>query len=710
MRYTERVQNRRKANVMIGQVSPAPGGNFEAPITTALDHIDNFCARCRGSRVFRYLHKTDASLNPEGIAMRVPAFFDRSCPLCALFKELRKCENAEQIPHGPPVKKLNFWIQEEQLQNSALKYYAIRCRCSYCPMVNTLRLFSLRMTDAFPFDTQWAAGRVISAKKANLNLVKSWLERCNMYHRLSSTSCWSSHAHPSPARPLCVIDCKTRLVRLLKAGEPYVCLSYVWGSFKCSTSTFGLGTRLPKYLPKTISDAIYVATKLGIPQLWVDEYCINQHDVQKRLATIRSMDVIYGGAALTIIAASGTDAFSGLPGICRTVRSPQKVLTIGDIQFIISKSTREQVKSSRWNTRGWTYQEALLSSRTLVFTDTHVYFQCKREHHLEFLGHGLENSGNDFSESFQVFPHSVFSSNPDDVYDRLIEYIPRDLTYASDGIAAFEGILNAFDNCPPSPGRAKHFHGIPLFNQSSLNQASSHQLDSSPFTPTQAFMNGLAWSLKAANSNPKTTVAAGATRSEFPSWTWASFKTSSTHNKTPLEFKYCLRRNLAIADNIRVDVFHAIQGPKDINEASTLHAIAEDPSSFLPSIQITTSAIGMVLGPNAAYSPEYAQSYEGVFRLDDTDHNKDSQCWALFIGKNKDPSERNLRIKKRLAFLLVVEADGAGNAYRRIGLWFLNCLEWSHGKKRSDHIDKFLNRFSLEEGREFVEQGIFRIV
>jgi len=340
---------------MNGAPSSVKKKNIAPPKAKSLDSAsDGFCTGCRGSRIFRYLHKTDASLSAEGIVMRLPAVFDKSCSLCALFKELRKCDNAEETPHGSGVRKLNFWIQEERLQNSALKYYALRCRCSNCPMVNTIRLFSIKMPDVCSLDTQWAAGKAISAKKADLRLVKSWLASCDTYHNSSSTSCLSAPADPSPTRTLCVIDCKTCLVRLLKAGEPYVCLSYVWGSLKCSTSTFGLGKRLPKELPKTISDAIYVATRLGIPQLWVDEYCINQHDIQKRLATIRSMDVIYGGAALTIISASGADAFSGLPGICRTLRSRQKLLPIGDMQFIVSRSTREQVKASRWNTRGWT--------------------------------------------------------------------------------------------------------------------------------------------------------------------------------------------------------------------------------------------------------------------------------------------------------------------------------------------------------------------
>jgi hypothetical protein len=58
----------------------------------------------------------------------------------------------------------------------------------------------------------------------------------------------------------------------------------------------------------------------------------------------------------------------------------------------------------------------------------------------------------------------------------------------------------------------------------------------------------------------------------------------------------------------------------------------------------------------------------------------------------------------------VTKTDDTGKAYRRIGLWFLNCLEWSHGKKRADCVDEFFDKFSREEGREFIEQGTFRIV
>jgi len=130
-----------------------------------------------------------------------------------------------------------------------------------------------------------------------------------------------------------------------------------WGD--CKATDHALDARLLLGAPKTIEDAIHVAEKIGIPQLWVDQYCINQHDIKMRSATIQSMDMIYGSAALTIIAASGEDAASGLPGIRGTTRAQQRTMRIG--RYEVPSNIRDQVRASRWNSCGWTYQEALLS-------------------------------------------------------------------------------------------------------------------------------------------------------------------------------------------------------------------------------------------------------------------------------------------------------------------------------------------------------------
>jgi hypothetical protein len=88
------------------------------------------------------------------------------------------------------------------------------------------------------------------------------------------------------------------------------------------------------------------------------------------------------GLELTIIAAAGSDPHYGLPGVSRT-RNVQTTFTVANHVFVAMEDPGLEIRTSHWNTRGWTYQEALLSRRRLVFTDTQIYFQCRTSHHVE---------------------------------------------------------------------------------------------------------------------------------------------------------------------------------------------------------------------------------------------------------------------------------------------------------------------------------------
>lgn len=197
--------------------------------------------------------------------------------------------------------------------------------------------------------SRFGTGRVISATSADLGFAKSWLDTCERTHSLKY-GCTASAQRPS-GLPLSIIDCKTRRVRLAGDGEPYICLSYVWGQSASRATT--CGTELPEVVPKTIEDAIFVALELGVPQLWVDQYCISQTSPEDKHNAIASMHLIYAGAVLTIVAAGSDDASSGLPGIRGTFRQVQGHVTIGSSSFIMSHDLHNEVEASQWNTRGW---------------------------------------------------------------------------------------------------------------------------------------------------------------------------------------------------------------------------------------------------------------------------------------------------------------------------------------------------------------------
>ena len=95
--------------------------------------------------------------------------------------------------------------------------------------------------------------------------------------------------------------------------------SYVWES----------GTTHPGgHLPRAIKDAFEVTISLGYRYLRVDRYCVKQDIVDKH-HQIRQMDLVYRTANVTIVAAEGVDADSGLPGVYPTCRREQLTADLG---------------------------------------------------------------------------------------------------------------------------------------------------------------------------------------------------------------------------------------------------------------------------------------------------------------------------------------------------------------------------------------------
>lgn len=106
---------------------------------------------------------------------------------------------------------------------------------------------------------------------ADLIRAKQWLESCRSNHASDDASGRTCTVQPVRMKtPLRIIDCSTLRVRELMPGESYACLSYVWGNV--APAKVAVDSQIdPGSISKTISDAIYVAEKLGIPRLWVDQ-------------------------------------------------------------------------------------------------------------------------------------------------------------------------------------------------------------------------------------------------------------------------------------------------------------------------------------------------------------------------------------------------------------------------------------------------------
>ncbi|KAL1633604.1 hypothetical protein SLS56_002752 [Neofusicoccum ribis] len=215
--------------------------------------------------------------------------------------------------------------------------------------------------------------------RVDFKKLKSWIHECSHGH----FECRAGDAEQQrlaigsiPGMRL--IDTTTRSIfRIEKARTyKYAALSYVWGQRESPAAEHGAGA-LPSRLPRTIEDALEATRRLGVRYLWVDRYCIRQCIPEEKAAQVALMHAIFRNAWVTLIAAAGDGPDHGLPGVGATPRRPQPHAVVGGRLFVAKyPHPTRLLERTRWASRGWTYQEAVLSRRRIAFADEVVYFEC----------------------------------------------------------------------------------------------------------------------------------------------------------------------------------------------------------------------------------------------------------------------------------------------------------------------------------------------
>jgi Heterokaryon incompatibility protein (HET) len=227
--------------------------------------------------------------------------------------------------------------------------------------------------------------------------------------------------------------------------------------------------------PRTIRVAIDVTRALGYRFLWVNKFCIDQEDDGDKRAQILAMDLVYRAAELTIIAADGDNADAGLPSAHDTVRTsrPIQTIEIGDIDLVrCPPHPKGTIPNSKWATRAWTSQEAVLSRRRLVFTQEQTYFECDTINCCESLQENrllLHTESKDLARAFchpGVINGLGFNTyRTIGILKNLVkQYTARTLFFEQDSLNAFAGILNHFCFKPTNIHRETigHFWGMPF--------------------------------------------------------------------------------------------------------------------------------------------------------------------------------------------------------------------------------------------------------
>jgi hypothetical protein len=359
----------------------------------------------------------------------------------------------------------------------------------------------------------------IVGKRFDPEVIKAWLSACDTHHPL----CTASEGRET-APDVHFIDCQTRSVvsgSELPPSMEYVALSYVWG-IKPSAKTgpeasMRAGNALPEHLPAVIGDAIKASLALGFQFLWVDKYCIDQKNQATKHKQIFHMDAVYKHASLTIIAAAGTDESTGLPGVTQDRPTRQTSIQTDEVSILSTlPSPVHQIVNSKWASRAWTFQEAILSRRRLVFTDDQLYFECDTMHCYESLCVSFDmlyatnsrhsDEHNDFIKP-KLFGVGHQTAGTLTYVHCAQEYSTRSLTFDEDSLNAFTGVTRSLEKTRKPPVR--NICGIPFLHPKDVATPSCNYL--------QMLLVGLSWRHKTTPGSPPRR------RHQLPSWSWAGW-------------------------------------------------------------------------------------------------------------------------------------------------------------------------------------------
>lgn len=292
---------------------------------------------------------------------------------------------------------------------------------------------------------------------ASLDSISSWLTECSASH----ATCKPPES-PLPDRVLEFSKSlrgkiSVKLVEGLKGNEPYAALSHRWGPStpKYRTMHDNLAAHLEGIswdgLPKTFQHAIEVALHLGLKYVWIDSLCIIQDSKEDWLVQSAKMCDIYQGAHVTIAATNSVDSNDGL------FRDVHKApIDGGELRrtkiYIRDRpvsgagandhGVEGHVDETPLLTRGWVFQERLLSKRVIHFAPREVVFECVRATNRCDCGHGGTWAVR--QTHFETLRNYMNLIGPDQIknhwQDLVRLFCLLDLTFHSDALPALAGI------------------------------------------------------------------------------------------------------------------------------------------------------------------------------------------------------------------------------------------------------------------------------
>ncbi|CAG7561106.1 unnamed protein product [Fusarium equiseti] len=323
------------------------------------------------------------------------------------------------------------------------------------------RLSALYLMEKPKTTKETSKGKLLDANWIDRDLAGSWKSACDADH-VGLCKAFPNRALSS-IRPAWLVDVKRQC--LVEAPEDcsYIALSYVWGSQSTFNTTESdlihlqsdgsLSGQLAKPIARTIRDAMGLVEILSEQYLWVDTLCIVQDNQAQKALEIAKMAMIYANASVTLFAADGEHANSGLrglQGISEPRRMHQTIHCIDKETMVVMTpvpwASRYEPGNDRsiWESRGWIFQEYFFSRRRLIFNGNCIRWECNSAVWREHVQLPPELD----SIVARIVPCSFIleGSTPDLSFFTLIlsDYNRKQFTYPEDCLHGFAGISLLF--------------------------------------------------------------------------------------------------------------------------------------------------------------------------------------------------------------------------------------------------------------------------
>ena len=354
----------------------------------------------------------------------------------------------------------------------------------------------------------------------NLPTILQWLEACEKRHGTCST--------PTDYVPPRLLDLENsspdvvRLVELerlqmssrnkvdIKFDLRYACLSHCWGEtrFKHLTRGSNLAANCEGIpilgLPQTFRDAVAISRALSIRYLWIDSLCIVQDDHADWRSHVNKMAQIYNNACLTLAAGTSRDDAGGFfQQTTLPFSSPSSFkLLDGKMEYKIYIRKCLPHPDENWPagpemplmSRGWVFQERLLSRRFLCFAANEVLWECLEDVACScsttvdgFKQHGQSENPGFLNCPPSKFEYAKIEGLPrEDLWslwrELVTQYTRRELTYPDDKLPALAGLARNFQAA--NAGDYAHGMWVDCIEKDMLWQ--NHGYSNNEFRPRKA--------------------------------------------------------------------------------------------------------------------------------------------------------------------------------------------------------------------------------